>query len=43
VLREHGERWDDVRSHMDHVSNSLAALTGGTSAFDAPFLDRDLP
>jgi cell division septum initiation protein DivIVA len=29
VLREHGERWDDVRAHMDHVRSSLAALTGG--------------
>jgi hypothetical protein len=29
VLREHGERWDDVHAHMDHVRSSLAALTGG--------------
>ncbi|CAL9468805.1 cellulose-binding protein [Streptomyces sp. enrichment culture] len=29
VLREHGERWDDVQAHMDHVRSSLAALTGG--------------
>ncbi|MFJ4472715.1 DivIVA domain-containing protein [Streptomyces sp. NPDC089424] len=29
VLREHGERWDDVQAHMDYVRNSLAALTGG--------------
>ena len=28
VLREHGERWDDVRAHMDHVRASLSALTG---------------
>ncbi|MFI1032337.1 cellulose-binding protein [Streptomyces sp. NPDC020951] len=28
VLREHGERWDDVQAHMDHVRNSLTALTG---------------
>ncbi|MGW1726297.1 cellulose-binding protein [Streptomyces sp. NPDC002306] len=28
VLREHGERWDDVRAHMDHVRSSLTALTG---------------
>ncbi|MFI2434784.1 cellulose-binding protein [Streptomyces sp. NPDC018693] len=28
VLREHGERWDDVRAHMDYVRNSLSALTG---------------
>ncbi|MER5291453.1 cellulose-binding protein [Streptomyces pharetrae] len=29
VLREHGERWDDVQAHMDQVRDSLAALTGG--------------
>ncbi|OAH14133.1 cellulose-binding protein [Streptomyces jeddahensis] len=28
VLRVHGEQWDEVRAHMDHVRNSLAALTG---------------
>jgi hypothetical protein len=28
VLREHGERWDDMQAQMDHVRNSLAALTG---------------
>ncbi|MFI8928615.1 cellulose-binding protein [Streptomyces sp. NPDC053474] len=28
LLREHGERWDEVRAHMDHVRNSLASLTG---------------
>ncbi|MER5181782.1 cellulose-binding protein [Streptomyces sp. NPDC002896] len=28
VLRLHGEQWDEVRAHMDHVRNSLAALTG---------------
>ncbi|GGO55969.1 MULTISPECIES: cellulose-binding protein [Streptomyces] len=28
ILREHGERWDEVRAHMDHVRSSLAALTG---------------
>lgn len=28
VLREHGEQWDDVQAHMDHVRNSLATLTG---------------
>ncbi|WP_416973951.1 cellulose-binding protein [Streptomyces sp. 4F14] len=28
VLREHGERWDDVRAHMDYVRSSLSALTG---------------
>ncbi|MFD8418224.1 cellulose-binding protein [Streptomyces sp. NPDC059466] len=28
VLREHGERWDDVRAHMDHVRSSLMTLTG---------------
>ncbi|MFE0513116.1 hypothetical protein [Streptomyces sp. NPDC058964] len=28
VLREHGERWDDVRAHMDHMRNSLTSLTG---------------
>jgi len=29
VLREHGERRDDVQAHMDHVRESLAALMGG--------------
>jgi hypothetical protein len=29
VLREHGERWDDVQAHIDQVRSSLAALTGG--------------
>ncbi|SBT94792.1 hypothetical protein GA0115233_110226, partial [Streptomyces sp. DI166] len=28
VLREHGERWDDVRAQMDHVRASLTTLTG---------------
>ncbi|MET7681914.1 cellulose-binding protein [Streptomyces sp. NPDC005423] len=32
VLREHGERWDDVRAHMDHVQNSLLTLTGRAPA-----------
>ncbi|WP_329251256.1 DivIVA domain-containing protein [Streptomyces sp. NBC_01478] len=32
VLREHGETWDDVRAHMDHVRNSLIALTGRAAA-----------
>ncbi|MFD9007412.1 cellulose-binding protein [Streptomyces sp. NPDC059582] len=32
VLREHGERWDDVRAHMDHVRSSLTALTGRAPA-----------
>nr|WSY54327.1 cellulose-binding protein [Streptomyces sp. NBC_00886] len=32
VLREHGETWDDVQAHMDHVRNSLAALTGRAAA-----------
>ncbi|MFI6340079.1 cellulose-binding protein [Streptomyces sp. NPDC050535] len=32
VLREHGERWDDVRAHMDHVQSSLTALTGRAPA-----------
>ncbi|MFJ8083718.1 cellulose-binding protein [Streptomyces sp. NPDC096205] len=32
VLREHGERWDDVHAHMDHVRSSLAALTAGRLA-----------
>ncbi|MEV6169487.1 cellulose-binding protein [Streptomyces sp. NPDC051954] len=26
VLREHGERWDEVRAHIDRVRNSLNAL-----------------
>jgi cell division septum initiation protein DivIVA len=32
VLREHGERWDDVRAHMDHVRSSLMSLTGRAPA-----------
>ncbi|MGW0845210.1 cellulose-binding protein [Streptomyces sp. NPDC002787] len=28
VLREHGERWDEVQGQMDNVRSSLAALTG---------------
>lgn len=32
VLREHGERWDDVRAQMDHVRSSLTALTGRAPA-----------
>ncbi|MCX4990400.1 MULTISPECIES: cellulose-binding protein [unclassified Streptomyces] len=32
VLREHGERWDDVRAHMDHVRSSLTSLTGRAPA-----------
>ncbi|MDF3301643.1 cellulose-binding protein [Streptomyces tropicalis] len=28
LLREHGERWDDVRAHMDTVQDSIAALKG---------------
>ncbi|AZM53698.1 cellulose-binding protein [Streptomyces sp. WAC 01529] len=36
LLREHGERWDEVRAHMDHVRSSLAALTGRTPAEETP-------
>ncbi|MGW0533550.1 cellulose-binding protein [Streptomyces sp. NPDC003032] len=36
VLREHGESWDEVRAHMDHVRSSLAALTGRAPAEEAP-------
>lgn len=32
VLREHGETWDDVQAHMDHVRSSLTALTGRAAA-----------
>ncbi|WP_369235704.1 cellulose-binding protein [Streptomyces sp. R21] len=32
VLREHGEAWDDVRAHMDHVQTSLTTLTGRAPA-----------
>jgi hypothetical protein len=32
VLREHGERWDEVQAHMDHVRSSLTALTGRAAA-----------
>lgn len=32
VLREHGEEWDDVTSHMDHVRSSLTTLTGRAAA-----------
>jgi len=31
VLREHGERWDDVQAQMDYVRSSLTALTGSAS------------
>jgi hypothetical protein len=31
VLREHGERWDDVRAQMDQVRTSLMTLTGRAS------------
>ncbi|WP_244189470.1 DivIVA domain-containing protein [Streptomyces incarnatus] len=29
VLREHGETWDDVQTHMDDMRSSLISLTGG--------------
>ncbi|MBC7269619.1 MAG: cellulose-binding protein [Streptomyces sp.] len=29
LLREHGERWDDVQAQMDQVRDTIAALTGG--------------
>ncbi|MGC5563943.1 cellulose-binding protein [Streptomyces sp. FR-108] len=32
VLREHGERWDEVQTHMAHVRSSLATLTGRAPA-----------
>ncbi|WP_221355269.1 cellulose-binding protein [Streptomyces beigongshangae] len=32
LLREHGERWDEVQAHMAHVRSSLAALTGRAPA-----------
>jgi len=28
VLRAHGEEWDQVRAHMDHIRDSLSTLTG---------------
>ncbi|EOY48183.1 putative cellulose-binding protein [Streptomyces lividans 1326] len=28
VLREHGERWDELQAHMASVRSSLQALTG---------------
>ncbi|WP_418346683.1 DivIVA domain-containing protein [Streptomyces fodineus] len=31
VLREHGEAWDTVTEHMDHVRSSLMSLTGRTA------------
>ncbi|MET8688343.1 cellulose-binding protein [Streptomyces sp. NPDC004732] len=36
ILREHGEQWDEVRAHMDHVRSSLAALTGRAPAEETP-------
>ncbi|MEU6767225.1 cellulose-binding protein [Streptomyces sp. NPDC046853] len=36
MLREHGEEWDEVRAHMEHVRSSLAALTGRAAAEGAP-------
>ncbi|MET9084791.1 cellulose-binding protein [Streptomyces sp. NPDC004237] len=32
VLREHGETWDDVQAHMDHMRDSLMTLTGRATA-----------
>ncbi|MEV7319277.1 cellulose-binding protein [Streptomyces sp. NPDC093970] len=32
VLREHGETWDDVQAHMDHMRDSLVSLTGRATA-----------
>ncbi|MFD4602077.1 cellulose-binding protein [Streptomyces sp. NPDC058464] len=32
VLREHGETWDDVQAHMDHMRDSLMSLTGRAAA-----------
>ncbi|MDX2544383.1 cellulose-binding protein [Streptomyces sp. WI04-05B] len=32
VLREHGQEWDDVQAHMDHVRSSLTTLTGRAAA-----------
>lgn len=32
VLREHGETWDDVQAHMDHMRDSLMTLTGRAAA-----------
>lgn len=32
VLREHGETWDDVQAHMDHMRDSLMSLTGRATA-----------
>ncbi|MGW7236881.1 cellulose-binding protein [Streptomyces sp. NPDC054804] len=32
VLREHGEIWDDVQAHMDHMRDSLMTLTGRATA-----------
>ncbi|MYS53762.1 cellulose-binding protein, partial [Streptomyces sp. SID6013] len=28
VLREHGERWDELQAQMDSVRSNLSALTG---------------
>ncbi|EHN72796.1 hypothetical protein SMCF_7779, partial [Streptomyces coelicoflavus ZG0656] len=28
VLREHGERWDELQAQMDSVRSSLSSLTG---------------
>ncbi|MEU0969992.1 cellulose-binding protein [Streptomyces sp. NPDC005917] len=32
VLREHGETWDNVQAHMDHMRDSLISLTGRAAA-----------
>ncbi|MFE9452542.1 cellulose-binding protein [Streptomyces sp. NPDC006739] len=32
LLREHGETWDVVQAHMDHVRSRLSALTGRATA-----------
>ncbi|MZE69165.1 cellulose-binding protein, partial [Streptomyces sp. SID5789] len=28
VLREHGERWDELQAHMASVRSNLSSLTG---------------
>lgn len=34
LLREHEEARDEIHAHMDHIRNSLAALTGRVGTTD---------
>ncbi|MFF1686348.1 cellulose-binding protein [Streptomyces sp. NPDC058254] len=36
VLREHGEKWDEARAHMERVRATLASITGRNPADETP-------